>query len=89
MDHNSTESKGQNVKVVLRCRPMSSKEMQTEKVVLKCVSDRNAEVTYSSLGKSAKRAFMFDGVYDDKTTQEGLVSIHHVYTQSPFSSSTC
>jgi hypothetical protein len=87
MDYNNTESKGQNVKVVLRCRPMSAKERQIDKVVLQCVSDRNAEVTYSSLGKSAKRAFTFDGVYDDKTTQEGLVRINNVTLPPAFSTS--
>jgi kinesin family protein 11 len=29
-------------------------------------------VVYSSLGKTAKKAYTFDGVYDEKTTQEGM-----------------
>lgn len=73
-DHQHPESKGQNVRVVLRCRPMSSKEAQTERTAIHCVSEKSAEVTYSSLGKSAKKSFTFDGVYDEKTTQEGMVS---------------
>ena len=34
------------------------------------MSEKNVEVTYNSMGKSSKKTFCFDGVYDEKTTQK-------------------
>ncbi len=59
----------QNVKVVLRCRPMSATERAREKTAVQCVGDKTVEVAYSSLGKAAKKQFCFDGVFDEKTMQ--------------------
>jgi hypothetical protein len=60
----------QNVKVVLRCRPMSASEKARDRAAVQCVSEKNVEVTYNSLGKSSKKQFCFDGVFDEKTMQQ-------------------
>jgi len=62
----------QNIKVVLRCRPMTSTEASREKRAIKCVSDKHVEVNYGAMGKSAKKSFAFDGVYDEESTQEDV-----------------
>ena len=49
---------------------MSATEKTRDKAAVQCVSDKIVEVTYSSLGKSAKKQFCFDGVHDEKTTQK-------------------
>ena len=60
----------QNVKVVLRSRPMSATEKARDRAAVQCMSDKNVEVTYNSMGKSSKKQFCFDGVFDEKTTQK-------------------
>jgi hypothetical protein len=60
----------QNVKVVLRVRPMSSSERSRERSSVSCINDKCVEVTFNSLGKSTKRQFHFDGVFDEKSAQK-------------------
>eukprot|EP00961_Rhodomonas_salina_P110989 1493379-Rhodomonas_salina.2 len=68
----SQEEKGQNVKVVLRCRPMSASEQAKEKPAVRCVGDKSVEINYNNLGKVSKKAFAFDGVYDPSTSQKDI-----------------
>lgn len=58
------------LQVVLRCRPMTQVEASKEKAAIKCVSDKHVEVNYGALGKASKKSFVFDGVYDEKSTQK-------------------
>ena len=67
---NSHKMDQQNVKVVLRCRPMSASEKARDKAAVQCMTEKNVEVTYNSMGKSSKKQFCFDGVFDEKTTQK-------------------
>ncbi|EKX31906.1 hypothetical protein GUITHDRAFT_159015 [Guillardia theta CCMP2712] len=69
---NTEEGKGQNVKVVLRCRPMTPSEAAKEKQALRCLNEKTVEVSYASLGKASKKAFMFDGVYDQSSSQKDV-----------------
>ncbi|KAJ1488419.1 P-loop containing nucleoside triphosphate hydrolase protein [Baffinella frigidus] len=63
------ESKGQNVKVVLRCRPMTKSEASQEKQSLRCTSDKTVDVMY---GKAGKKSFTFDGTFDESTSQKDM-----------------
>jgi kinesin family protein 11 len=65
-----SKEKGQNIKVVLRCRPMTGTEAAKEKPAIKCVSDKHVEVNYAAMGKASKKSFAFDGVYGEKSSQQ-------------------
>ena len=64
------DAKGQNIKVVLRCRPMTTAEARQDKQAIKCVGDKHVEVNYGLMGKQSKKSFAFDGVYDEQSTQK-------------------
>ena len=66
------KEKGQNIKVVLRCRPMTASEAKLEKQAIKCVGDKHVEVNYGLMGKTSKKSFAFDGVYDEKSSQKDV-----------------
>ena len=70
MSQADDQQKGQNIKVVLRCRPMTPSEATKDKGAIKCVSDKHVEVNCQAMGKSSKKTFAFDGVYDEKSTQK-------------------
>ena len=69
MSHTYNAEDGVNIKVVLRCRPMTKAESMKDRAVINCVSDKVVEVNYASMGKQAKKGFTFDGVFDAASTQ--------------------
>jgi hypothetical protein len=46
-----SQQEAQNIKVVLRCRPMTSNEASKEKAAIKCVGDKHVEVNYGAMGR--------------------------------------
>ena len=46
---NIEDGKGQNIKVVLRCRPMTNAEAAKDKPAIKCASDKHVEVNYGEV----------------------------------------
>ncbi|XP_039275563.1 kinesin-like protein KIF3B [Nilaparvata lugens] len=75
VDKNLMKTKSEPIRVIVRCRPMSSNEKQSgySKIVNVQPSNRSVQVYDSSTDKAA-RLFEFDAVYDTISSQEDLYS---------------
>ena len=51
---------------VIQCQHQKKRD----KAAVQCMSEKNVEISYNSLGKASKKQFCFDGVFDEKTTQK-------------------
>lgn len=75
IDKKLLKTKSEPIRVIVRCRPMSSNEQQSgySKIVNVLPSNRTVQVHDSSTDK-ATRFFEFDAVYDTISSQEDLYS---------------
>ncbi len=65
-------SKGTNVQVAVRCRPMNTEERKTgQPLVITCdQQERRIGVSYGPSGKKITKSFTFDKVFGMYSTQE-------------------
>ena len=78
MNSNTNNNNEQNVKVVARIRPLSTKEINEKSLECITVNTNNSTIhvtdntSNSTLNNDNKRTFNFDAVYNSNTSQEEL-----------------
>ena len=62
-------SERENVRVVIRCRPFSKKEIENKYNSCVKLDLKRAAIAIQNSNNSDPKAFTFDGVFDGETTQ--------------------
>ena len=57
-------NKTECIRVVIRCRPLSEKEMKDNREVVVKMNHQSGEVMVSKPGEDVPKIFTFDSVYD-------------------------